>query len=529
MSISIITALSVAVLENPQIQVWIEEQRKKIQELLRSIGEELDPQSRRAAEAFAFEGRTAANDAGIRREAAASTQAAAIATGRSLESGNKIYRIPVKGPMDPNDAEERRRKGREYLAKRNREMQMRRSKVATKEKEEEAPQSPTFDSFVDNDGKLKASVLGLPVPPTSEPVCADVAAEMRQVERNLAQPILATGEPSSSAWERYTNPFGDEYALERSVTPKQPPVPPKIALEPTEAIPDPEISVPGSWTPTEARSERQQTDPTLLSYEEQLAIAMSLSEQESSTSPSGARHQGQPEHEEAEMAAAIAASLRDMHVDEATNDVRPSETLVDLTPSTPVVTPRRGGWEAHLESLLPAQDQQVRSPSHASSDDLYGATPELTKARLANSSSLHSGSSHLPFDPVRDAARTSRTQQSSSSYASATVSPTSARGRERDAQTPTSHTPSSFGFQEDDSDDFQSVGSTSTASRAQSQVRSEVSDIEVVDLLDDSDVDLLSGEDDGVLTPDSWSEVGSRDADSDLGDEEAQRPATMRS
>lgn len=522
-------------LENPQIQLWLEEQRRKIQELLRSIGEELDPQSRRAAEAFAFEGQTVLNDEGIRREVAASQQAAAIATGRCLEGGSTIYRIPVKGPLDPNEAEERRRKGREYLAKRNSEMEMlqgKRSRVATKEKDEDTPQSPTFDAFVDEEGKLKIAGPHCPPPPTAEPIQADVAAEMREVERNLALPISAAGESSSSsAWDigsRYANPFGDEYALERSITPTQPPVPPKIALEElTESFPDdPEISVPGSWTAPETQPEDRDEGSEALSYEEQLAIAMSISEQESSSAPA---RSSQPEQEEVDMAAAIAASLRDMNVQ------KDSHTLVDLTPSTPVMTPRRSDWDTLLRSPASGTEQRVQSPSVASSEDLYGATPELTKARLANFNALQGGPSHLPFDPVRDAARTGEIPPTGVRSAFAEVTPTPTLDHEAQgapsrsgARTPTSHTHSSFGFRSDDTDDFETVASVSTASRAQSQAQSETSGIEVVDVLDDSDVDMLSEEGDGIVTPDSWSEVGSREADSDLEDEDVHRPAPMR-
>ena len=71
-------------LENPQVQQWLDQQRRHLAELLRTLGPDLDPESRREAEAFAFEGRTPSNDEAIRREAQASRDAAAVATGRSF-------------------------------------------------------------------------------------------------------------------------------------------------------------------------------------------------------------------------------------------------------------------------------------------------------------------------------------------------------------------------------------------------------------------------------------------------------------
>ena len=96
------------------------------------------------------------------------------------------------------------------------------------------------------------------------------------------------------------------------------------------------------------------------------------------------------------------------------------------------------------------------------------------------------------------------------------------------ARTPTSRAHSSFGFQTDsDSDTFASV--SPSQSRPESRARSEVSGIEVVDLEEDSDIDMLSEEGDGVATPDSWSEVGSRDADSDMEDHTPQQQSARMS
>jgi hypothetical protein len=54
-----------------------------------------------------------------------------------------------------------------------------------------------------------------------------------------------------------------------------------------------------------------------------------------------------------------------------------------------------------------------------------------------------------------------------------------------------------------------------------SVAHSEISDVEVIDVLEDSDVDMLSEEGDGVATPDSWTEVGSQDGESEVGHPEA--------
>ena len=122
-SITVITALGIAILENPHVQAWLEEQRRRIAELLRSGGEELDPESRRQAEAFAFERRLTVTDTELRREASGSRQASAVGTGRNLSgSSGTVRRIAVRGPTDPDEAEERRRKGREYIARHNQRM-----------------------------------------------------------------------------------------------------------------------------------------------------------------------------------------------------------------------------------------------------------------------------------------------------------------------------------------------------------------------------------------------------------------------
>lgn len=525
---------------------------------------------------------------GLKREAEGSRDAAALATGSSLSNASTMRRIPIKGPSDPNEAEERRRKGREYLARRNQQildLQQKR-KAAAKAEGAETPPTPTFDELVDADGKLISTDHDeLPSPPAVEPLPEPLKEEMRQVERNLSQPILV-GESSSagaSGWQmgvEMADPFSDEYALDRSITPK-PPVPPKIELDPPVSVPNefsnqraqtPQISVPGSFSPTSTEPQPQQVpvNHEELSYEEQLAIAMSLSEQESSTNAATVR-QNRRDEEDEDMRAAIAASLKDMDDQQAAHAIahagivtpKPlpsnSQPLVDLTPSTPPVTEAANWGDVFDHRFAPSQEPLALAPTSAPSevsDELYRLTPELTRARLANFDAQvaqappSSTGSSLPYDPVRDTQVVPQpvpdVMDASFYSAPDVVSPpasTSTHTLDRETpqlidvsedapndgtRTPTSRAHSSFGFQTDsDSETFASV--SPPRSRSQSRPRSEVSEIEVVDLGEDSDVDMLSEEGDGVATPDSWSEVGSRDADSDVEGQTQQQSARLSS
>ncbi|CAD0093285.1 unnamed protein product [Aureobasidium mustum] len=245
-SLSILAAVGIAVYENPQVKEWVEEQRRKITEFLRTFGDELDPQSRREAEAFAYEGRLPTQ---TREEAAGTASAIARATGRETTDDSITRRNRTSlTPQSPDEAEERRRLGREYLAKRNQEMldlkekqKMRRSTSGLSDK---TPPSPTFDQLVNVDGSLKTDekntqeegeefnekTLDLPSVPTDEP------KSLRSIpvqEANVVETAFNTG-------SRYANPFGDEFELSgtldsRSPTPK-PPVPPKIAIEDTNKV-----------------------------------------------------------------------------------------------------------------------------------------------------------------------------------------------------------------------------------------------------------------------------------------------------
>lgn len=594
-TLSIVTALGLAVIENPQIQAWLEEQRQRIAELLRSIGQELDPESRRAAEAFAFEGRTPVNDAGLRREMSGSQDAAAVATGRSMSNAGTIRRIPIKGPSDPDEAEERRRKGREYLARRNQEMyeMQQRRKEKAKEDGTVTPPTPTsFDAMVDDEGKLRLVDNEASDLPTSVPVIENPEEEMTKLRHALLAGPMYNGESSSSAsaWaagSRMANPFDDENAMgmERSATPK-PPVPPKIALE--ELPPQPVIDdeeppqtprMPGSFTPMidNARMRRAQAEAESgrpdMSYEEQeqLAIALSLSEAERRVSEDAERRRSQAEDEDAELRAAILASLRDQQSTLTSRQTQPAP-LIDITESSaaPVVqqSPPRGHWETLFDQdYSPAHEplsatQAPRSIASEEEDELYSVTPQLTRARLASLDALAQAAqvrnpivSSPPYDPVREAAAAQQQPAMEESFYSA-ASPARSQTLERETpqlidttvpsspptlshqpQTPSTHPAFSTDTESmASSDTFTSVSATSPPPRDQISLaapstRHEDSDVEVLDISaeDDSDVDMLSevgGS--GVRTPDSWTEVGSRDGESGSEDEFERERRTWR-
>jgi hypothetical protein len=563
------------VLENPQVQQWLDQQRRHLAELLRTLGPDLDPQSRRAAEAFAFEGRTPSNDEAIRREAQASREAAAVATGRSLGStASALRRIPIAGPGDEEAAEERRRLGREYLARRNREMmELQEKRGISSPAAEEPPASPTsFDAMVDREGKLKASDMELPAVPDAEPESEKPAQEMRQLE----QPEPVAPAPSTGGWgwqlgAALANPFGDEFELERSITPRPPVVPPKIKLE-TKPTPEVAQQVPQEQHDPETRHEE-------LSYEEQMAIAMSLSEAETSM-PSATVRQNNPEEPDADLRAAIEASLRDMDGQQAAHAIehgapvtprlmaQSKQPLVDLTPDPPISTPQelpRGDWTSLFGHSVWSDEQKAADPPisvppqavDTDEDDLYSATPQLTRARLAvhdsSQGTSQASSSSRPYDPVHEAAFVQQQQQLQapleasfySAHSQSNSQPTSPTmsdapqlidvSERRSPLAVVNHTPTvrsrassvTLDSTSSSSEVFTSLPAISreqTPPRpASSAPRSEMSDVEVIDLSEDSDVDMLSEEGDGVATPDSWTEVGSQDGESEFGQVEATR------
>ncbi|KAH0015228.1 hypothetical protein KCU78_g8293, partial [Aureobasidium melanogenum] len=476
-SLSILAAVGIAVYENPQVKEWVEEQRRKITEFLRTFGDELDPQSRREAEAFAYEGRLPTQ---TREEAAGTANAIARATGRETTDDSITRRNRTSlTPQSPDEAEERRRLGREYLAKRNQEMldlkekqKMRRS---TSELLDQTPPSPTFDQLVNVDGSLKTDdkdteqegeefnekMLDLPSVPTDEP------KSLRSIpiqEANVVETAFNTG-------SRYGNPFGDEFELSgtldsRSPTPK-PPVPPKIAIEDTHKTrklsvtqKEPSVRQISVLGPDDYR-------PTTLSYEEQLVRAMSLSLAESEEAARQARALEQ-EQRDKDFAAAVAASLADVEM------MRQKEELVNLTPAPPA----------------------PRSASDYTDEELYTVSPRIASRRPAT---IPGPMVVPPYDPVHEAAAVSTHEQPETPHRphTPTTATFSSPEIERDAI--------SLSSASSTTDDFASAPASVAASEMS---LIDFGEVESVDSGDES-------EPDGVLTPGSWTDVGS-----DVGSED---------
>ncbi|GAB7342336.1 hypothetical protein MBLNU457_g0561t2 [Dothideomycetes sp. NU457] len=481
-SLSLITAVGIAILENPQVREWIEEQRRKIAEALRSLGDELDPQTRRQAEAFAFEGRLPGS-----QEMIGSQNAVAIATGRDSQGDAVTRRLEMRSSQTDTDLAERRRLGREYLAKRNQEMLRRQSEKRsipidgpepdgtlnekTPVDESAIPTNTTFDHLVNEDGTL--------------------------TEKRPA----ATSQKAFEAGSRYGNPFGDEFEMSETLQMEKPPVPPKIALEEKSSVATREV------TP---QAEEVEEDLSSLSFEEQLARALSLSmglQGGNVHEQDHASHQDDPD-----LAAAIYESLRETDARAA----RQSSTQ-------PVI-------EAMKKSIEPETD-----------DELYYLSPQHTQAKTAASQSR--------YDPVREAATqvsTSPSQSISTVFGTASTQPQmpvlepmfgqmnlidfEESNQQRpedsvssttDADTTTSLEPrsdaESSGFNSDsDNDEFASLA-PSVISGPQSIAQSEGSLIEVEDV----DIDSMS-DDDGIRTPGSWTDVASQVGDSERSESESE-------
>jgi hypothetical protein len=478
------------------------------------------------------------------------------------------------GPGDDEAKEERLRLGREYLARRNMEMSaLQEKRGVSSSAVEEPPSSPTsFDSLVDGQGKLRLDDKQLPAVPAAVPT--ELEHEMQQLRQAVPVADASSSSSSTGGWgwqlgAALANPFGDEFELERSMTPK-PPVPPKVALE-SSPLPEPVRSV------TIPQQSEPETTHEELTYEEQMAIALSLSESETSKPSATVRQNNQDEPDD-DLLAAIEASLRDMDGQQAAHAIahaapvtprlmgNSKQPLVDLTPDPPISIPQdipRGDWTSLFDHSVWSEEEKTADPPvsvppqavDSDEDDLYSATPQLTRARLAvhDSEQVRPQTSVVtkPYDPVHEAASAQQQQapleasfysaqsRSTSPPTSHTISNASELPQLIDiaedavpaaaVHNPTvqSHASSVMFDSQSSSDAFASLPAMSRGQtppqHTSTAPRSEMSDVEVIDVLEDSDVDMLSEEGDGVATPDSWTEVGSQDGESEVGQVEAAR------
>lgn len=577
LSLSIFAALGLAVYENPEVQRWVEEQRRKLAELLRSIGEELDPQSRRAAEAFAFEGRTPSADE-IPQPGSNQAEAVAVATGRTTNESNTVRRVPIHGTVDPEQTEARRRLGEEYLQRRNEQMAelQQRRRHAVREEQGPIPESPTsFDAMVDENGQLREMEprpdlnATLQLPPAHDTAHGDdkSVSTAQDTLGSRASDGLILQSSSSSAAPLSHDPFSDENQMDTCDTPK-PPVPPKIELSESELTP---LDMHQSSTPLlegfpqpSALASRAEllSQPNDLSYEEQLAIALSLSEQESSGPSATVRRHSQEVHD-AQLRAAIEASLRDMDHQQAAHAINHNIIHPEMTTSRRLIYPSLLDTPNENNTTSPPLQPEplsyapsglvvrgtVASPSNESrtshsTEDLYNVTPNLTRASLATlnaqqasialSTSLeHHDDTETPARLPAEASFYSAHDGTSVASSTATLEreeTTHHPSEDRRAPSPSgAHTPttaSSFVFSADsDSESSETFASVSAlpsiavprseishAAPASSRTISEAS-VEMIDAMDDSDDDVMSV--DGIATPDSWSEIGSRDGESE--------------
>jgi hypothetical protein len=486
-SLSILAAVGIAVYENPQVKEWVEEQRRKITEFLATFGDQLDPQSRREAEAFAYEGRIPTQTP---EEAAGMANAIARATGRETTDDLVIRRNRTSEiPQSPDEADERKRLGREYLAKRNQEMldlrekqKMRRS---TSDLSEKIPSSPTFDQFVNVDGSLmmdkkdtleqsedfNEKTLELPSVPTDEPKSLG--------STRVQEPALLAA--AFNHGSRYANPFGDEFELSgtldsRSPTPK-PPVPPKIAIEDANKLRRLSVTQKEpSIRQIPILDEAEDTSANL-SFEEQLVRAMSISLAESEEAARKARILEQ-EQRDKDFAAAVAASLADVEAMRQKKQNNSNEELINFTPDPPVSVP---------------------ATSELTDDELYTVSPRPLPRRVIPTTL---GSMIMPpYDPVHEAAATSsQPPQTPLPLHTPTTATFSSPEFERDAISLSSASSST-------GDDFASAPASVAASEMS---LIDFGEVESVDSGDESETD-------GVLTPGSWTDVGS-----DVGSEDGE-------
>jgi hypothetical protein len=213
----VLVAAGIAVYENPQVRLWVDNSRRKIAIALHSLGDEINPASRTPE-----------------REDISMTEA----TGE--------------------EAEERRRKAKEDLLRRRRLMEERRRKMTTSS-------AGSFDALVDDEGRLKdsTSIGKLDPEETHASTTAVEATEGNLTRRNLDTSHAASdfsaadGLPPMSARELLRGINGDRLHISLpSEISSNHPSESLVDLTPTSEFPDTQPASPTSHT-SESRHDQQ--------------------------------------------------------------------------------------------------------------------------------------------------------------------------------------------------------------------------------------------------------------------------------
>jgi len=219
-AVSVIAAASIAAYESPHVQEWIRQSRQKIAMALHSLGDDIHPRSRSPR----------SSDASMHEDAS-------------------------------DEAEARRRTARQEILERGRLMQERKRQRKSTDKQ---TKRGSFDTLVDKDGLLRKDGAGTMAQSTAIEMRDQILTERQNssasmpLQESVDSPItLRHLEPRPEPSQSLTDPFESTYEQEMRQTWNMP-LPQHAPLSShaseslidytpaSEAVPDPDISVPDS-------------------------------------------------------------------------------------------------------------------------------------------------------------------------------------------------------------------------------------------------------------------------------------------
>ncbi|TKA82206.1 hypothetical protein B0A49_00133 [Cryomyces minteri] len=461
---SVLVAAGIAFYENPQVREWIEQSRRKIAMALNTLAEDSLPQTR--------------------EEEAAAREA--------------TYNSP--------EAEERRRQGREYLARRNREMfEMRRRREENKQRgEATGGMLGSFDTLVNDDGSLREQ----------HTVDTAVARDAEMTEGHEGIRRRGQGLRGLAAGAAFADPFDDMHEMQMDMEGARDllgPMPDEVAAAvAAQQSRESTAMLPGSFHQVDQAPANETAANDDDAFFADLEKAMALSLAESASSSQGQQQQQQQQDlspadvaDDPDLAAAIAASLRSFSSEQARTQTVPnlpatdSSSLIDLSP-TPA-TPR---------TPTIADDATHQPPLHPSLYTSVGEWAEHSARHLAPPGMLFYGQGADSIISAPDTAAHEHDYESTAvemdGEAEGVRTPTSHAGRSRDE-----------GFVTDDASSATASWSASLASALSEQraaeQRGEPGEAVEVESVDSDDVSEL-----GISTPGSWTEVES-ESDAEVG------------